>query len=73
MKTVEITSSYKTLIEELNDDSRVNNVEKCVIVYQMGSIVGNDIFNKLIKDATFPCKKSNAIKFLEENESFIEY
>ena len=73
MKTIEITSSYKTLIEELNDDSRVNNVEKCVIVYQMGSIVGNDIFNKLIKDATFPCKKSNAIKFLEENESFIEY
>jgi para-nitrobenzyl esterase len=73
MKTVEITSSYKTLIEELNDDSRVTNVEKCVIVYQMGSIVGNDIFNKLIKDATFPCKKSNAIKFLEENESFIEY
>ena len=73
MKTIEITSSYKTLIEELNDDSRVNNVEKCVIVYQMGSIVGNDIFNKLIKDVTFPCKKSNAIKFLEENESFIEY
>ena len=73
MKTIEITSSYKTLIEELNDDSRVTNVEKCVIVYQMGSIVGNDIFNKLIKDATFPCKKSNAIKFLEENESFIEY
>ena len=73
MKAIEITSSYKTLIEELNEDQRVNNVEKCVILYQMSSLVGNDIFNKLIKDATFPCKKSNAIKFLEENDSFIEY
>lgn len=73
MKAIEITSSYKTLIEELNEDQRVNNVEKCVILYQMSSLVGNDIFNKLIKDASFPCKKSNAIKFLEENDSFIEY
>ena len=40
--------------------------------FQMSSLVGNDIFNKLIKDVTFPCKKSNAIKFLE-NDSFIEY
>ena len=73
MKTIEINSSYKILIEELNNDSRVNNIEKCVILFQMSSLVGNDIFNKLIKDATFPCKKSIAIKFLEENDSFIEY
>ncbi len=73
MKTIEINSSYTALIEELNNDSRVNNIEKCVILFQMSSLVGNDIFNILIKDATFPCKKSNAIKFLEENDSFIEY
>ena len=73
MKTIEINFTYKTLVEELNEDQRVNNVEKCVILYQMSSLVGNDIFNQLIKDATFPCKKSDAIKFLEENDSFIEY
>jgi len=73
MKTIEINFTYKTLVEELNEDQRVNNIEKCVILYQMSSLVGNDIFNQLIKDATFPCKKSDAIKFLEENDSFIEY
>ena len=73
MKTIEISSSYKELIEELNEDTRVNNIEKCVILYQMGSLVGNDIFDKLIKYATFSCKKSDAIIFLDDNDSFIEY
>ena len=73
MKTIEITSSYKSLIEELNEDSRVNNIEKCVILYQMGSLVGNDIFDKLIRYASFSCKKSDAILFLEENDRFIDY
>ena len=73
MKAIEISSSYKELIEELNEDTRVNNIEKCVILYQMGSLVGNDIFDKLIKYATFSCKKSDAIIFLDDNDSFIEY
>ena len=73
MKVIEISSSYKELIEELNEDTRVNNIEKCVILYQMGSLVGNDIFDKLIKYATFSCKKSDAIIFLDDNDSFIEY
>ena len=73
MKVIEISSSYKELIEELNEDTRVNNIEKCVILYQMGSLVGNDIFDKLIKIATFSCKKSDAIRFLDDNDSFIEY
>ena len=73
MKTIEISSSYKELIEELNEDTRVNNIEKCVILYQMGSLVGNDIFDKLIKYARFSCKKSDAIIFLDDNDSFIEY
>ena len=73
MRVIEISSSYKELIEELNEDTRVNNIEKCVILYQMGSLVGNDIFDKLIKYATFSCKKSDAIIFLDDNDSFIEY
>ena len=73
MRVIEISSSYKELIEELNEDTRVNNIEKCVILYQMGSLVGNDIFDKLIKYATFSCKKSDAIRFLDDNDSFIEY
>ena len=73
MKVIEISSSYKELIEELNEDTRVNNIEKCVILYQMGSLVGNDIFDKLIKYARFSCKKSDAIIFLDDNDSFIEY
>ena len=39
--------SYKSLVEELNFDNRVNQLEKCVILYQMGSLIGNDIFDEI--------------------------
>ena len=47
MKIANSYTSYKELVEQLNYDGRVNELERCVILYQMGTFVGNDIFNKL--------------------------
>ena len=38
-----ITNSYTSLVKELELDNRVNEREKCVILYQMGVLIGNDI------------------------------
>ena len=65
--------TYKKLIKDLNDDIRVSKLEKCVILYQMGTFVGNDIYDDIKKYATFPCNRSEAKQFLEENNSFISY
>ena len=73
MKMEYSATSYKTLVEELNNENRVNELERCVILYQMGTFVGNDILDKITQYANFSCKRSEAKKFLEENASFISY
>ena len=73
MKMEHSQTTYRSLVEELNSDSRVNELERCVILYQMGTFVGNDIFDDISQYANFSCKRSEAKKFLEENASFISY
>jgi para-nitrobenzyl esterase len=73
MKVVNSITTYKSLVEELNRDSRVSELERCIILYQMGTFVGNDILNDISKYADFSCKREDSRKFLEENASFISY
>ncbi len=73
MKMEHSETTYRSLVEELNSDSRVNELERCVILYQMGTFVGNDILDDISQYANFSCNSSEAKKFLEENASFISY
>ena len=73
MKLVNSDISYKELVEQLNFDNRVNQLEKCVILYQMGTFVGNDIFNEIKQFSNFNCDKKDARDFLEANSDFIEF
>ncbi len=73
MRVVNLEVSYKKLLEELNLDNRVNELERCVILYQMGTFVGNDILDKISSYVDFSCKREDSRKFLEENASFISY
>jgi para-nitrobenzyl esterase len=73
MKVKNSDTTYKSLVEELNLDTRVSELERCVILYQMGTFVGNDILDEISKYADFSCKREDSRKFLEENASFISY
>ena len=73
MKLINSHTTYKSLVEQLNYDIRVNEIERCVILYQMGTFVGNDIFNDLKKHASFECERKDARNFLEDNANFIKY
>ena len=73
MKIQNSETTYKSLVEELNLDTRVSELERCVILYQMGTFVGNDILDEISKYADFSCKREDSRKFLEENASFISY
>lgn len=68
-----ITNSYKSLIKELEQDSRVTEEEKCVILYQMGALIGNDIYKSLEAMYSNSCNKNASIKFLLDNASFVSY
>jgi len=65
--------SFKTLAEELYVDNRVNYLEKCVILLQMFTFVGNDLYDDNIKHYPGICDRAESENFLIENASFIEY
>jgi len=73
MKIINSYTSYKELVEQLNHDARVNELERCVILYQMGTFVGNDVFDEIQQFSNFDCDRKAARNFLEVNNSFIEY
>ena len=65
--------SFKMLSEELYMDNRVNEIEKCVILLQMFTCVGDDIYDENIKDYPGKCNRKEAEDFIIKNASFIEY
>ena len=65
--------SLKNLTEELYFDDRLNEVEKCVVLYQMFTFVGNDEYDDNIKNYKGTCNRETSERFIRENASSIEY
>ena len=65
--------TFESLSKELYKDPRVNELEKCVILLQMFTFVGNDLYDENVKYYPGNCERSEAENFLIENASFIEY
>ena len=65
--------SFEMLSNELYKDNRVNDIEKCVILLQMFTFVGDDIYDENIKKYPGACDREEAEDFIIKNASFIEY
>ena len=70
---VENRTTFQSLIDELIIDNRVNDSEKCVILLQMFTYVGEDIYEENIRNYPNKCNRGDSEKFLLNNASFIEY
>ena len=66
-------SSFNTLLNELNLDKRITSKEKCVLLYQLGVLIGNDIYSDIEKLYPQKCNKVESVNFLKENSEFISY
>ena len=73
LKNSSVSNTFKSLAEELYLDKRVNDLEKCVILLQMFTFVGDDLYGDNIKNYPGKCDRSLSEKFLVDNASFIEY
>ena len=73
LKMIEDSISFSSLLNELVEDTRVNDLEKCVILLQMFTFVGDDIYDENIANYPKNCNRSESEKFLIDNASFIEY
>lgn len=66
-------TSLKKLSEKLFDDERLNSIEKCVVLYQMFTFVGNDLYDENIANYPGDCNKKDSIKFITTNAGTVEY
>ena len=73
LKMTEDDLSLKSLSLQLFMDDRVTDLEKCVILLQMFTYVGNDSYDSNIKDYPGTCDRKDSEQFLKINASFIEY
>ena len=65
--------SFKSLSQELYEDKRISELEKCVVLLQMFTFVGDDLYDKNIENYPVECDRNAAEQFLRDNASFIEY
>ena len=65
--------SFEVLSQDLFKDMRVTNLEKCVILLQMFTFVGDDLYDDYIDNYPGTCERKRAESFLKDNASFIEY
>ena len=73
LKMISAVPNYKNLVTELASDERLNDLEKCVVLLQMGTYVGLDIYDSLESIFPYKCNRESSIQFLEQNASFIDY
>jgi para-nitrobenzyl esterase len=66
-------NSFKSLVNDLYYEKDITNLEKCVILLQMLTFVGDDLYNKYVDFYPGQCKRGDAESFLRANASFIDY
>ena len=71
MKSEKLTFAY--LSSQLEKDARLTQLEKCVVLLQMYTFVGNDIYDENIKNYKNDCNRNESEKFLKDNASYVEY
>lgn len=65
--------SFTSLIEDLYKENALTNLEKCVVLLQMLTYVGDDIYNEYANAYPGKCDRSESEQFLKDNASFIDY
>ena len=65
--------TFKQLSKEVFNDQRLSELEKCVVLYQMFTYVGNDIYEENIRDYPGQCNRKDSEDFIINNASVIDY
>ena len=75
-KNLKMSSDNLTLSKlskQVFEDSRLDEVEKCVVLYQMFIYVGNDMYEENIKNYPGKCDRKTSENFIINNASVIDY
>ncbi|MAD48257.1 MAG: hypothetical protein CMQ53_02770 [Gammaproteobacteria bacterium] len=65
--------TFKSLSEKIHTDGRLSELEKCVVLYQMFTYVGNDMYDENIKNYPGKCDRKDSENFIINNAGVVEY
>tara|TARA_Y100000992_G_C21268447_1_gene495246 strand:- start:973 stop:2769 length:1797 start_codon:yes stop_codon:yes gene_type:complete len=65
--------TLRKLSQKVYSDSRLDDIEKCVVLYQMFTYVGNDVYEENIKNYPGKCDRKISENFIVNNASVIDY
>ena len=65
--------SFSTLTKDIYEENALTNLEKCVVVLQMLTYVGDDLYDEYINDYPGKCDRAESEQFIKDNASFIDY
>ena len=66
-------NSFKSLVNDLYYEKDITDLEKCVVLLQMLTFVGDDLYDDYVDFYPGKCERSDAENFLRANASFIDY
>ena len=65
--------SFSSLTKDLYQENALTNLEKCVVLLQMLTYVGDDLYDEYNNLYPGKCDRAESEKFLKDNASFIDY
>jgi para-nitrobenzyl esterase len=65
--------SFSSLTKDLYKENALTNLEKCVVLLQMLTYVGDDLYDKYVDHYPGKCDRAQSEQFLKDNASFIDY
>ncbi len=65
--------TFKSLSEKIHTDGRLSELEKCVVLYQMFTYVGSDMYDENIKNYPGKCDRKTSENFIINNAGVLEY
>ena len=66
-------NSFKSLVNDLYYEKDITDLEKCVVLLQILTFVGDDLYDDYINFYQGKCNRGDAENFLKANASFIDY
>jgi para-nitrobenzyl esterase len=65
--------SFSSLVADLYKEDALTELEKCVVLLQMLTYVGDDLYEEYISEYSGICKREESEKFIIDNSDFIDY
>ena len=73
MKMINFNKNLSTLVSELKINTNISSIERCVLLFQMTTYVGEDEFDNYKNMLEKKCTRELAQSFLDENSGVIDF